>query len=151
MFRQIKGTISLYSPGQPNMAEPPPQQCFRIRDLPDELILTIIKKLPSDSQVCLALSSHESHDLVVSALGKPLGDICPSTWKCDCKGWGWTYILAKPHPHNDFFGLMKRLRDWMPGDLTFCYFCHKYMEHKCCPLVDNREVKAVPERPIGCF
>lgn len=108
---------------------------FEIRALPLDIAFLIVKQLTPEAQVCFALTCRQVRDLVTSTLAKPLGDICFSTRKCACKGHGWAYLLNDSHYHFEFFGLMLRLRDWMPADQTFCYFCHRYMKHSRCSMV----------------
>ena len=112
------------------------QQFFRIRDLPYDIAIVLVKQLQPEAQVCLALTCDHFRKLVTFALSRPWEDLCLSTRKCTCQSNGWTYLLnSRACPHSEFFSLMLKLRDWMPPDQSFCYFCHKYMKHDRCPML----------------
>jgi hypothetical protein len=126
------------------MARKPCKECNRFQRLPYEIQVLILSLLRPESQVCLALTCHTLHDMVVFTLDEPLRNICRRTWKCLCNGQGWvSFDHYHHHPHPDFFGLMSLLRGWMPTDYTFCYLCHKYRSHNKCPLTSQVGFKAI--------
>ena len=88
-----------------------------LSDVPDELLLDIIRSLNTVSQVCFALTSHQYLGLVLAAKGKKtLKRFVPDRYYTT------TCIIRRrsgqdPTPKQE---LMRLLKSWMPLDHVSC-------------------------------
>ena len=81
--------------------------CASLSDFPAEILTTIIDNLPGSAHVCLALTSHNFYDLVISTTKKPkLNEILPRLRSAS--GYIWE------RSPTEFERLLPLLKSWVP-------------------------------------
>ena len=111
-------------PGASASSQPSSRQA--LSEIPDEILLLIIQRLPPGDSICLALTSHKFYDLVQTVTGKEKLDLITRNEK-EMKSRLSKLLSMLADATEAHQETMQRLVFWVPGHYTLCYMKHKFV------------------------